>query len=89
MQSPGENLAVYQRSTSTSAMWARIRARGMFPMPMVGRTYLVKAEEDPTKIWGNTTLSPWNTKWFASDNVLFLTMAIPAGVVYFMHKLPK
>mmetsp|Transcript_39172 Transcript_39172/g.116080 ORF Transcript_39172/g.116080 Transcript_39172/m.116080 type:complete len:89 (-) Transcript_39172:168-434(-) len=88
MQNPGESLAVYQRAACASATWARIRARGM-PLPMLGRSYAVKAEGDPNKIWGNTTLSPWNTKWFMSDNILFFSMFAPVGVVYFMHKLPK
>mmetsp|Transcript_70332 Transcript_70332/g.181257 ORF Transcript_70332/g.181257 Transcript_70332/m.181257 type:complete len:89 (+) Transcript_70332:65-331(+) len=88
MQHPGESITEYAQATSTSAMWARIQSRGTFPMP-VGRSYLVKAQDERTIIWGNKVIGPANGKWFFSDNILLACWIFPALLVTAMNKLPK
>ena len=45
---------------------------------------LVRAEDCA----GDQMLTIYNTKWFWHDNIVFLTVLMPAGFVWFTYKVP-
>ncbi|CAE8611827.1 unnamed protein product [Polarella glacialis] len=87
MQQPGQAVTELAQNTSVSALFARIQARSKgAPLPFVAGVAAISMEGVYA---GGRKIALSNKFWMMYDNVMFLTILMPAGFVWFMNRVPK
>ncbi|CAE6954712.1 unnamed protein product [Symbiodinium sp. CCMP2592] len=85
---PGQGATQLAKATSTTALFSRIvaRARGS-QIPFVAGAPL--AAEGDGVYAGTVKIALSNKFWMYYDNIVLLTLLMPAGFVWFMNRVPK
>eukprot|EP00442_Polarella_glacialis_P059370 CAMPEP_0115094918 /NCGR_PEP_ID=MMETSP0227-20121206/28678_1 /TAXON_ID=89957 /ORGANISM="Polarella glacialis, Strain CCMP 1383" /LENGTH=100 /DNA_ID=CAMNT_0002488081 /DNA_START=83 /DNA_END=385 /DNA_ORIENTATION=+ len=89
----GVTVAEFAQNTSVSALFARMQARSKgAPLPFVAGHAAVSMEEKHVNegiYVGGKKIALSNKFWMMYDNVMLLTILMPAGFVWFMNRVPK
>mmetsp|Transcript_55104 Transcript_55104/g.98333 ORF Transcript_55104/g.98333 Transcript_55104/m.98333 type:complete len:91 (-) Transcript_55104:58-330(-) len=87
----GKAVTQLAQATSTSALFARIVARSKgSPVPFLAGSQPAKADVREDGVYANgKKITQWNKYWMDYDNLMLLSIAMPAGFVWFMNRVPK
>eukprot|EP00930_Biecheleria_cincta_P097370 TRINITY_DN89092_c0_g1_i1.p2 TRINITY_DN89092_c0_g1~~TRINITY_DN89092_c0_g1_i1.p2 ORF type:complete len:104 (-),score=15.56 TRINITY_DN89092_c0_g1_i1:65-331(-) len=85
----GHGVTQLAKASSASALFARVIARQKGnAIPFVAGSPAVRMDENGVYA-GDIKLCLANKLWMYYDNVIFLSVLMPAGFVWFMNRVPK